>query len=134
MDRAVSNTGFTAPSLGAVQFDPIQNENAKGVTMGFGITCGLAFLRSAFMWFPIHPIGYLLAPTWFGKYVWFICFLAWGIRSLTLKVGGAHTIRRGLVPFCVGMFLACVSSVVLFDLIGIYLRTQGVTNVYCRWP
>lgn len=138
MDRTVANTGYVAPSLSHLTFNPVgdaaNNTSAKGIAIGFTITGLLALLRSLFMWFPIHPIGFVLAPTAFGRYVWFICFLAWAGRSITLKVGGAHTVRRGLVPFCVGMFLACVCSVVVFDIIAMYLRAHGVTSVYSRWP
>lgn len=133
-DRAMVGSGTLTMTPQDQPLNFYNNVNAKGMGLGFLITCLLALARSMFMWFPIHPIGYILAPTYFGRYVWFICFLAWAIRSITLKIGGAHTIRRGLVPFCVGMFTACIASIVIFDIVGIYLRSQGVTSIYSRWP
>lgn len=112
----------------------LKNPNAKGLGIGALITFALAGLRSRFVWFPFHPLGYLMASTFLMKAVWFTMLLAWLARNLVLKIGGARSIRRGLVPFAVGMFLSCVFSIVVFDVVGIYLRTQGVLDVYSRIP
>jgi len=112
----------------------VKNPNAKGLGIGAVITLGLAALRSQFVWFPFHPLGYLMASTYLMKAIWFTMFLAWLARSLVLKIGGARSVRTGLVPFAVGMFLACVFSVVAFGVVGIYLRTQGVLDVYSKIP
>ena len=115
-------------------FDVVHNVNARGVAIGIVVTGLLAFLRSTFMWFPIHPLGYVLAISYFGITVWFTCFVAWLIRSIVLRVGGAHTVRRGLIPFSVGMFLACIVSIIIFDIVGLYLSHVGVTDFYKMWP
>ncbi len=111
-----------------------QNVDAKGLTIGAAITGVVAFLRMKFMWFPLHPIGYVLASSFFMRGAWFILFLAWLARLVLFRLGGAQVIRRGLVPFCVGMFLGCVASIVVFDVVGICLRLQGVTEVYSKIP
>ena len=112
----------------------IHNPDAKGMAIGAGITLTLAGLRSVFTWFPMHPLGYVLASTYFMKGMWLYAFLAWAIRLVLFRLGGARTIREGLVPFCVGLFLAAVTSIVLFDIVGISLRLKGVTEVYSKLP
>jgi hypothetical protein len=112
----------------------VQNVDAKGLGIGAVITGVLAFLRAKLTWFPFHPIGYVLASTHFMKGCWFTFLVAWGVRMALFRLGGAHIIRRGLVPFCVGMFLACLAGIVIFDGVGVYLRTHGVTSVYSRIP
>jgi hypothetical protein len=113
----------------------VKNVDAKGIAIGVGVTGLLAMLRSLFMWFPLHPLGYVLATTYFIRGgMWFMCLLAWLIRLVVLRIGGAHSIRKGLIPFCVGMFLACVVSIMLFDVVGFYLRSIGVTNIYSKMP
>jgi hypothetical protein len=114
--------------------DVIHNVDAKGLGIGAGITGALALVRAKFVWFPFHPLGYVLASTYFMKSCWFIFFLAWAVRLALFRVGGAHVIRRGLVPFCVGMFLACVAAIVIFDGVGIYMRMHGVAEIYSRIP
>ena len=112
----------------------VKNVDAKGLAIGAGITGVMAFMRMKFMWFPFHPLGYVLASSFFMRNVWFTLFLAWLARLVVFRVGGAQVIRRGLVPICVGMFLACITSVIFFDVIGIYLRLHGVIDVYCKMP
>ena len=112
----------------------IHNVDAKGLGIGAVITGALAFLRAKLTWFPFHPLGYVLASTHFMKGCWFTFLVAWGVRMALFRLGGAHVIRRGLVPFCIGMFLACIAGILIFDGVGIYLRIQGVTNVYSKIP
>jgi hypothetical protein len=112
----------------------VRNVEAKGVAIGVGVTGLLALLRSLFMWFPLHPLGYVLATSYFARILWFTCFAAWIVRVIVLRIGGAHSIRKGLIPFCIGMFLACVTSMILFDIVGLYLRSIGVTSVYSQIP
>ncbi len=114
--------------------DFVHNIDAKGLGIGFVITCVLAFLRNAFMWFPLHPLGYVLSTTNFAITFWYMAFIAWLVRIIVLRIGGAHTIRKGLVPFSVGMFLACMVSIMIFEIVGLYLRAHGVTYVYSQWP
>jgi hypothetical protein len=112
----------------------IKNVDFKGVSIGMIVTTLLAALRALFVWFPLHPLGYVLATTHFARMTWFTCCVAWAVRSLVQRIGGAHSIRKGLIPFCVGMFVACVVSIFVFDVVGIVLRHMGVTNIYCKLP
>ncbi len=132
-DRAFeNNTLLTTPEMRPL--DMLHNVDAKGLGIGVAVTWLFALLRSMFMWFPLHPIGYVLAPSYFMGGFWFCAFMAWLIRLLVLRVGGARSIREGLVPFCVGMFLACILSIFIFDLYGVYLRLHGITTIYSAMP
>jgi hypothetical protein len=112
----------------------LKNVDAKGMGIGAVITVVLSVMRGLFTWFPLHPLGYVLASSFFMKGFIFMAFLAWIIRVAVLRVGGAQRIRNGLVPFCMGMFLAAVASVILFTMVGVYLRSQGVTSIYNGLP
>ncbi|MHB9024593.1 MAG: DUF6785 family protein [Armatimonadota bacterium] len=132
-DRAfLSGKLYDAPE--SQWFNISKNINAKGISIGIVVTWVLAFLRATIVGFPLHPLGYVLACTYFPRMTWFTLFIAWAVRALVFRLGGAHTIRKVLVPFCVGMFLACVVSVIMFDLIGMILRANGMTSVYCQIP
>ncbi len=132
-DRALeSGVNGKTPESQPLNF--VSNPDAKGVGIGLVITVALAALRTHFTWFPFHPLGYVLASTFFMKSCWFYFFVAWLLRSILFRIGGAQTIRRGLAPFCVGMFLACLASIVIYDIAGILLRLSGITEIYCRIP
>ena len=135
--EAAADHAFAAHQLITSQNAPldfVHNIDAKGIGIGVVVTCLLAFLRSTFMWFPIHPLGYVLATTFFARSYWLMALIAWAIRLIVLRIGGAHSIRKGLVPAAIGMFLACTISIIIFDVIGLFLRTHGVLHVYCDWP
>ena len=131
-DRAFTTNTLITPQNAPLDF--VHNIDAKGIGIGVVVTAVLAFLRATFMWFPIHPLGYVLATTYFARTYWLMALIAWVIRLLVLRIGGAHSIRKGLVPFSVGMFLACIVSIIFFDVIGLYLQSTGVQHVYCDWP
>lgn len=136
--EASADRAFAAGALDAIpenrMLNMAHNVDAQGLGIGAVITIALAWLRTRFMWFPIHPLGYLLGSTYFMAGAWFTLLAAWAIRSLIFRIGGAQVIRKGLVPFCVGMFLACIASIVLFDLAGLLLRARGITDVYSGLP
>jgi hypothetical protein len=132
-DRAfAAGTLFTTPETRML--DLVHNVDAKGLGIGAVITLLLSWMRTHFMWFPLHPIGYILSSTHFMGGQWMTILLAWAIRSAVFRIGGAQTIRRGLVPFCIGMFLACIASIVFFNAVGLVLRSQGITDVYSAMP
>ena len=66
--------------------------------------------------------------------VWFPLFIAWLVRSILLRIGGARMIRHGLVPFSVGLLLGAVTSIFFFDAVGLYLRAGGATKIYAGIP
>ena len=115
-------------------FSEPYNVDAQGVIIGVVVTILLGILRGLFVWFPLHPLGYVLASTYFASTMVFTCFLAWLARIIVLRIGGAHSIRKGLIPFCVGMFLACIASIVIFDIVSMVKISNGITAVYNAWP
>jgi hypothetical protein len=136
--EATADRAFAAETLGSSPesqpLNVLHNPDAKGLGIGAATTGALAFLRAKFTWFPFHPLGYVLASSHFMRGAWLLLFLAWLVRQVVFRIGGAQVIRRGLVPFSVGMFLACIASIVIFDIVGMYLRSRGVTEVYAGMP
>ena len=133
IDRAFE-AGTVGQSPDGQTLNILHNPDAKGLAIGAGITFALAGLRTLFSWFPLHPLGYVLASTYFMKGMWIYAMLAWAIRLTLFRLGGARTIREGLVPFCVGMFVAAILSIGMFDIVGIVLRLKGVAEVYSGLP
>lgn len=132
-DRALeAGTLGLAPQ--AQTLNILSNPDAKGLAIGAGVTLALAGLRTFFAWFPLHPLGYVLASTYFMKDMWLFTLLAWCIRQILFHLGGARTIRERLGPFCVGMFLACIVSIVIFDAVGLILRSRGIIDIYAGIP
>lgn len=79
--------------------------------------------RSRFLWFPLHPLGYIMAPAYPITRLWFSFFLGWAIKSLIMKYGGSDTYSN-VRPFMIGLILGNLAAMVLWVLIGFYSGTQ----------
>ena len=71
---------------------------------GFGVTALLMFLRTRFLWWPLHPLGYVTADSWGMFNLWSCIFVAWVIKTIILRYGGLGSYRRA-VPFFLGVAL-----------------------------
>jgi len=60
-------------------------------------------LNSAFLWWPIHPLGLIIGP-YLGWALWFQALLAFIARVIILKVGGAKLYNKA-IQVCLGLLL-----------------------------
>ena len=76
------------------------------VNMGIGaaIMTGLMVARWLYVWWPLHPLGYVIGPIWIMDHLWFNMFIAWGIKVIVLKYGGVRLYLKTR-PFFMGMIL-----------------------------
>lgn len=69
---------------------------------GLGFTLFLAAMRTRFVWWPFHPVGYVVAGS-FGLFrLWLPIFLTWMVKSLLLRYGGMSAYRQAR-PFFLGL-------------------------------
>jgi len=71
---------------------------------GFVVTALLMFLRTRFLGWPLHPLGYALSGSWSMNLLWFPLFLSWLIKWIVLKQGGLK-VHRQMIPFFLGLIL-----------------------------
>jgi hypothetical protein len=45
-------------------------------------------------WWPLHPLGYMVSPSWVMGSIWLNFFVAWLVKTLVLKIGGINAYRR----------------------------------------
>jgi hypothetical protein len=76
----------------------------------------LSFLHSRFIWFPLEPIGFLLATDGHAliEGIWTMGLVAWIVKTITLRVGGSKLYERTGVPTAIGFVL----GVVIVSVIG----------------
>ncbi|MBC8232296.1 hypothetical protein H8E77_22345, partial [bacterium] len=74
--------------------------------MGGGLlfTVAMLFMRTRFLWWPFHPLGYAMANSWGMYNLWSCLFVAWVIKWIVLRHGGLKSYRRA-VPFFLGLAL-----------------------------
>ncbi len=100
-----------------------------GVLIGGGVLTALVGLRSMFMSWPLHPIGYALALTNSLDYLWMPFLVAWGIKVMVLRYGGMRLYRQ-LMPFFLGLILGDYVVPLLWAMYGAVTSQQ----MYLSFP
>ncbi len=65
-----------------------------GLCSGVGLMALLMGLRGAFHWWPINPLGVLLAASWAIRPLWFNFFIGWLVKVGVLAFGSGTALRR----------------------------------------
>lgn len=92
--------------------------------LGGLFTYSIILARSRLLWFPLHPLGYLLALTAPTQRAWFSFFLGWLAKKLVTRFGGHDTYRK-LVPAFLGLILGEVSMFLLWLIIDAWQGRSG---------
>lgn len=98
-----------------------------GLTMGVAITAALSVLRNAYFWWPLAPVGLLVAGTYPLRMMWFSIFAAWLLKWLVMRYGGGQT-YRAVRNGCLGMLMADALMAGVWMITGLVLQ-RGVYAV-----
>lgn len=98
--------------------------------VGAVLTAFLAFMRSAFVWWPFHPLGYALSASWTMIVFWFPCLVAWVVKGLILRWGGMRLYATAR-PLFLGLVLGEFSSAVAWT---VYSFVTKMPAPFFPWP
>jgi hypothetical protein len=70
----------------------------------------LSFMHARFVWFPLEPIGFLLATDGHAliEGIWTMALAAWIAKTITLRVGGSKLYERSGIPVAIGFIIGLV--------------------------
>lgn len=128
-DQSVQKT-----AAGLADDKPYPVGSLIGVGAGAGITLGLTAMRTHFVGFWLHPIGYILANTHFVHGAWGSLLIAWIVKWLGLKVGGPRLVREKLTPAAAGIFVGAVAGIVMWDIVALVLMSRGARDLFSCLP
>lgn len=80
--------------------------------LGGLLMAGLIYMRYRFVWWPLHPVGMAISGSYLARRTSFTIFLAWLIKFIMLKVGGA-TVYRQSRPLFIGLLVGYIFGVIL---------------------
>lgn len=98
------------------------------VAAGFIVTTGLMLLRTRFVSWPLHPVGYALANTPTMGKTWMPFTIAWIAKSLVLRYGGARMYAQSL-PFFLGLVVGDFFNGGFWTAFGCFVPTWHVYPV-----
>jgi len=82
----------------------------------------MLWMRQRYLWWPIHPIGFPIGGNHqFMNPLWFSVLLAWAVKKLVLRFGGAGVYRRSQ-----GFFLGLIAGQALSN--GLWLIIDYFTG------
>jgi hypothetical protein len=87
--------------------------NGVWIAWGMAATYGMMVARSRFVWFPLHPLGYLTCLTYPMNNLWFSIFLGWLAKGLIQRFGGSETYRK-VQPAFLGLALGDIAMMLLW--------------------
>jgi len=94
------------------------------IGLGFIFSVGLMAMRMRFLWWPLHPVGYVLSSTgWIINYIWFSFLVSWLIKLVIIKYGGIKNYRKA-VPFFIGLILGEYVVGCFWDILGISMGME----------
>jgi len=121
--------------MGRQPFDLLQDNlanphrvNPYGITfvgIGAAVTCFLMAMRTQFVWWPLHPVGYAMANTFTMAQVWVPFLIAWLAKLIILRYGGMRLYRKSM-PFFLGLILGDFANGGFWTLAGCFTQI----NVY----
>jgi hypothetical protein len=74
------------------------------MVVGAGVMLGLSLMRGRFLWWPFHPLGYAMGPSWPMIQLWFSILIGWSAKSVIMRYGGIRSYRV-YRPMFLGMVL-----------------------------
>ncbi len=114
---------FFAQTTGRLQ-TPESASGADYVAMvaGGGLAAALAWLRLNFVWWPIHPLGLVMASSYASLHLWFSLLLGWLCKLLTVRYTGLRGYVR-LRPLFMGAIVGDTMGAVLWMVVGVFTGT-----------
>ena len=103
--------------------------NSTGILFslsGFLFSVGLLMLRARFLWWPLHPVGYVVSSWWTFTSLWFPILMSWIFKGLLLRYRGVHAYRRA-IPFFLGLILGDVIVKSIIGILGLFLENIPVS-------
>jgi hypothetical protein len=82
----------------------------------------LVWLHSSFVWWPLSPVGFLIASSWeANRTLWASVLIGWMLTTLVRRYGGLRlyrSLRPAFVGLVLGQFLTDASLAILSSALG----------------
>lgn len=91
---------------------------------GLALVGLFAYLRTQFLWWPLHPAGFALGVSYAMNYFWFCVLIAWAAKLFIMRYGGMNAHKKA-IPFFLGLILGDYTVGALWSLIGLLIQTPA---------
>jgi hypothetical protein len=88
--------------------------------VGAGVMALLVFGYRRFLWWPLHPIGYLTTYSSALRILWFSFLVGWACNTLVLRYGGVKTFKEWRRLF-IGLIVGDMVMAVVWLIVGLFM-------------
>ena len=88
---------------------------------GAAVCLLLSILRLRFLWWPLHPIGYILSNSLPIAYGLVPFFIAWVVKVLVTRYGGLR-LYRATLPLAIGLIVGDLLNTTFWNLVAVATR------------
>ena len=100
------------------------------VVGGAGFTLLLTWLSAHFLWWPLSPIGFIIASVWHTNHsIWANAFIAWLLTTLIRRFGGLRLYRELRPAFLGLVFGHYLTDAAMALFAALVLGSRGVTGL-----
>jgi hypothetical protein len=108
---------------------PVDIYASGSIVIGFLFSIFLFVMRLKFIWWPFHPVGYVMGVNGASvDHYWFALILSSTVKFIALKHGGARTYRK-ILPFFLGLVLGDIAIGCYWSILSIIIETP----LYVVW-
>lgn len=107
----------------------VQVGRVEAMALGFAVYWTMMVIRTRWVGFPLHPMGFAIGTTWYMAHMWFPMLIAWVIKSVATRYLGPKTMPS-IRALAFGLIVGDVVTGALWILYG--LAFHVVT--YSFWP
>ena len=99
--------------------------------LGGGVMTGLLLMQRRFLWWPLHPLGFVVSMDRVMDTAWFPVFLAWTLKTALLKYGGLKA-YQALIPVFYGLILGQFVAGGFWLIVDFFtgMRGNGLSMMY----
>jgi hypothetical protein len=101
---SVGSDTFNRLNSWLVRPGPPNNLGRTFMVGGLAFAVLLGSMRTRFLWWGLHPMGYVLGLSYAVDFYWVSLVIASVCKALLLRYGGNHAYRRAL-PFFIGLII-----------------------------
>jgi hypothetical protein len=120
-----SGPQWTFQATAAMLREPttIDFKNLGWMGTGMFLVWAMTFARARFMWFPFHPLAFIISSGYPITQLWPSFFVGWLVKTLLLRFGGQDSVGA-VRPMMIGLILGNAVAMVIWMIYGFFAGTQ----------
>jgi hypothetical protein len=94
------------------------------ILVGAAVTYSLSLARTRLTWWPFHPLGYAMGPSWPMIQLWFSTLIGWIFKTMVMRYATVTSYRRAR-QFFLGLVVGEFMTAGVWVIVSWVTATRG---------